>query len=37
MPPKVVEVTNENGEKGYTWKVDLMKSEKHWTSNFNYF
>lgn len=34
MPPKVVEVTNENGEKGYTWKVDLMKSEKHWTSWF---
>lgn len=34
MPPKVKEVTDENGQKGYTWNVDLMKSEKHWVSWF---
>lgn len=33
MPPKVRAV-EEGDKKHYEWKVDLMKSEKHWVSWF---
>jgi protein phosphatase methylesterase 1 len=34
VPPKVREVKGEDGKVHLEWKVDLMKSEKHWMSWF---
>lgn len=33
-PPKVRATEKEDGKVVYEWKVDLMKSEKHWMSWF---